>query len=142
VTEKITKASIYKKCWIPVFFGIGILAVCSSSAMANDLKVEWRFKAGHECNYKSPQINLKNIPAGTVKLSVSMEDLDNYSSAHGGGNVDYGGNGFVPEGALGSFKGPCPPDEHRYEITVIAQDKTGKTLAKGVGMRECCDQFK
>ena len=142
MTEKKTKTLIHKKYWIPVFFGIGILAVCSSSSMANDLKVGWKWKSGHECYIKSPQINLKNVPTGTVKLSVSMEDLDNSSSDHGGGNVDYGGKGFVPEGALGSFKGPCPPDEHKYEITVIAQDKTGKTLAKGVGMRECCDQFK
>ena len=70
-----------------------------------------------------------------------MVDLDNPNSDHGGGHVDYGGKGFVPEGALQNFRGPCPPGEHRYEITVIARDKTGKTLAKGVGMRECCDQF-
>jgi phosphatidylethanolamine-binding protein (PEBP) family uncharacterized protein len=142
VTEKTTKASIYKNCWIPVFFAIGILTVCSASAMANDVKVEWKWKEGHECYTKSPQINLKNVPAGTAKLSISMVDLDFTGFDHGGGDVDYGGKGIVPEGALSYYKGPCPPDEHRYEITVIAQDKTGKTLGKGVGMRECCDQFK
>ena len=140
VTEKEPKIK-ERTCWISVFFLIGMLAVCSSSAIANDLKVEWKFKAGHECYYKSPQIDLTNVPDGTAKLYISMSDLSN-GNYHGGGDVDYGGKGTVPEGAISGYRGPCPPSTHEYEITVIAQDKTGKTLTKGVGIRECCDQFK
>jgi len=139
LTENKTKTFIYTKYWMPVFFGIGILVVVSSSAMASEFKVEWEWKKENICYHKSPQINLKNVPAETTKLSISMVDLDRRGNYHGGGSVDYGGKGTVPKGALGNFNGPCPPDgEHRYEITVIAFDETGKNLAKGVGMRECC----
>jgi phosphatidylethanolamine-binding protein (PEBP) family uncharacterized protein len=67
-----------------------------------------------------------------------MVDLSQGNN-HGRGSVDYGGKGTVPKGALGNFMGPCPPGgEYRYAITVIAYDKTGKNLAKVIGMRKCC----
>lgn len=57
-----------------------------------------------------------------------MSDLDASSFNHGGGTVEYTGQNELPYGAF-SYRGPCPPIRHIYQIYVQALDAAGKTLA-------------
>ena len=119
-----------------------LVFISSHEAIAGDLTVEWEWKSGHKCYYKSPQINLTGVPDSTVKFSVKMVDLDMTSFNHGGGKVDNDGSGVIREGALSYYKGPCPPaGGHQYEITVNAMDASGSMIAKGKAVRSCCSQF-
>jgi hypothetical protein len=115
-----------------------------NQARAGDVKiitVEFQFKDDHYCKYISPKIVLKNIPPATIFLRVAMTDLSN-GNDHGGATIPYSGNNIILENALndypgGTYKGPCPPTAHSYEITVkaLARDR-GTVLAVGSSVRE------
>jgi hypothetical protein len=102
------------------------------------LVVDWDWKRSHECKPVSPAIKVTGIPADARTLAVSMIDHDMRSYDHGGGNVAVSGESSftLPEGALQSYKGPCPPNfrsfGHDYEFIVRAIAADGKTeLARG-----------
>ncbi|QPC95285.1 phospholipid-binding protein [Mesorhizobium sp. INR15] len=77
---------------------------------------------------KSPPITLSGVPAETKKLQFKMVDLDAIDFTHGGGTVVFGGQKSLAYGAF-SYRGPCPPQPHTYEISVKALDGNGKTIA-------------
>lgn len=80
----------------------------------------------------SPRFTLVDVPSGTTKLNFQMTDLNKPSFHHGGGTVDYRGQGEVPCGAFSkSFVGPSPPpgEVHTYEFTVKALGANGAPLA-------------
>ena len=108
---------------------------------AKTLIVKFQFKSDHYCKYMSPKIMLGNLPPETRFLRVTMTDLSN-GNDHGGGTIPYSGSNIILEDALndhpgGTFKGPCPPTTHFYEITVkaLAQDRD-TVLGEGSAVRE------
>lgn len=103
----------------------------AKNASVLDVNFTWSERSG--CSIVSPVIEVGNIPQGTHYLSVEMKDLDKLSYYHGGGEVAYSGNGVIPEGALTSYRGPCPPaGSHTYKFTVQALNKS-KDLILGEG---------
>jgi phosphatidylethanolamine-binding protein (PEBP) family uncharacterized protein len=84
----------------------------------------------------SPPFTLSHVPVGTKKLNFNMVDLDFTAFHHGGGDVAYDGKDAIPRGALGDYRGPCPPTPHHYEWTVQALDSGGKVLAETKVMHE------
>ncbi|HBK79214.1 MAG TPA: hypothetical protein DDZ83_05940 [Nitrospinae bacterium] len=82
---------------------------------------------------------MSNVPKGTKYLDFAVIDLDFTAANHGGGEVEYKGSGKIAENALDGYKGPCPPVEHRYEITVQAlNDKKELVLGRGKAVRNWC----
>jgi len=118
--------------------GLAVLASCSTTKIAEnavplDVSYSWTAKSG--CQPVSPPITVNNVPSNTKYLRVSMKDLDAPNYHHGGGEVAYSGSGAIPEGALKSFEGPCPPGGfHRYVITVQALN-ADKSLVIGQGKK-------
>jgi phosphatidylethanolamine-binding protein (PEBP) family uncharacterized protein len=100
------------------------------------LDVDFTWKKKHRCSAESPELKLEGIPADTVELRITMIDHDMRSYDHGGGSVrDQAGfpsSYTVNEGALKSYKGPCPPhSSHDYEFIVVALDKAKNAIGKG-----------
>ena len=103
------------------------------------MTVDFDFKRKHQCSDQSPALTVKGIPAGTIELSVTMIDHDMKTFDHGAGFVQ-NGSGFpaetiIPEGALKSYKGPCPPNfssfGHDYEFIVKAKSKDAELAKAG-----------
>lgn len=113
--------------------------VFSSIACAQDINIDWTWKKEHYCNDTSPALMVSGVPVGTQKLQFQMNDLDFNNFNHGGGTVDYTGDGgkmTVPDGALKEFKGPCPRQHfnnfgHDYVIAVKALAADGAVLGTG-----------
>ena len=104
-------------------------SIISSSAMADEFDITFKFERKHKCSSTSPKITLSNIPEGTQTFKAKLVDHDNPFN-HGGGTVANDGSGVLGEGALTEgYAGPCPPSPHLYEITVKALDANGKELA-------------
>lgn len=105
------------------------LVLSTSLASALDLQVSWAGTGG--CfDPASPVMTVNGAPKGTASLRFVMMDLDYTSFDHGGGTIAYA----EPKIAKGAFtyKGPCPPSQHRYRWTVWALDAGGKELGKAV----------
>lgn len=117
------------------------LAICSAGAQAQGtLSVDWTWKRSHQCTKVSPELKVGGLPAGTRTLQVKMVDNDAPAYPHGGGEVAAGGkSATVPEGALKSYTGPCPPNfgnfGHDYAITVTAVGADGKVLGTGTATK-------
>ena len=97
-----------------------------------------------EMSHRSPELRLDHLPPDTRKLTVEMVDLDLLSFKHGKDTVPAAGpSATLPEGALASWLGPCPPTgyDHRYEMRVQALDAQDRPLAAGKEVRTCCKQF-
>ena len=100
------------------------LSLSVSSAFAFSTSFTW-------CS-GSPRFTLSDVPQGTAKLDLRVTDLNKPSFHHGGGTVDYHGQGEVPCGAFAKgFVGPSPPpgEVHTYEFTVKALGANGAPLA-------------
>ena len=100
------------------------LSLSVSSAFAFSASFTW-------CS-GSPRFTLSDVPSGTAKLDLRMTDLNKPGFHHGGGTVDYHGQGEIPCGAFAKgFVGPSPPpgEVHTYEFTVKALGANGAPLA-------------
>ena len=102
-----------------------------------DFSIDWQWKASHRCNNTSPALSLTDIPEGTKKISIQMNDLDFQNKSHGGDTIDHaeGNSAEIPEGALkANYLGPCPNNfssfGHSYQITARALDSNNNELAK------------
>ena len=107
------------------------LSLSASSAFAFSTSFTW-------CS-GSPRFTLSDVPSGTAKLDFHMTDLNKPSFHHGGGTVDYRGQGEVPCGAFAKgFVGPSPPpgEVHTYEFTVKALGANGAPLATTTARRK------
>ena len=82
------------------------------------------------CKTISPAFSVKDVPAGTKKLSFVMHDEQAPYFPHGGSTVNYAG-ATVPQGAI-HYTGPCPPEgqTHHYVWAIEALDAKGHVLAK------------
>lgn len=104
-----------------------LLMGTAGSASAMSMSFEWG--PTKKCfDSKSPPISLSDVPSGTAKLRFKMVDLNAIGYPHGGATVTYSGKNKLAYGAF-RYKGPCPPAQHTYQITVDALDKSGKKLA-------------
>ena len=106
-------------------------ALVASGASASGMGVSFEWGPTKKCfDPKSPPITLSGVPKGTAKLEIRMVD-SNSAYEHGGGTVTYKGQTSLPYGAF-RYKGPCPDSgTHFYNITVKAEDTSGKVLASG-----------
>ena len=121
-----------------VVVGLSVLTGCAGAPVSKnlvkmDVDFNWTSRSG--CSAVSPPINLSNVPAGTQQIKVHMIDKQYPMFNHGGGEVTYAGN-TLPEGALKSYYGPCPPNgSHDYEMTVNALDANGVVVGRGKAVR-------
>ncbi len=125
------------KCLIAT--GTAALAIASftSSSWADEFSVvgfSWgnirNCNSGSPNTVSNPEFTLSGIPAGTVKFSMYMIDLDAPSFNHGGGKAEYTGGDKIMPGAF-KYKSPCPPGGvHRYVWRITAKNKDGKTIGK------------
>jgi phosphatidylethanolamine-binding protein (PEBP) family uncharacterized protein len=107
------------------------LSLSTSSAFAFSASFTW-------CS-GSPRFQVTDVPSGTAKLDFHMTDLNKPNFHHGGGMVDYRGQGEVPCGAFAKgFVGPSPPpgEVHTYEFTVKALGANGAPLATTTARRK------
>ncbi len=116
------------------------LAGCETMPIAENaatLDVSFAWPKNAQCFGHSPQFQIGNIPKGTKYLEFNMRDL-NATYRHGGGTVEYTGSSTIPEGALKSYQGPCPPSgAHTYEFTVKAVNaEKNLVLGQGVAKRK------
>ena len=100
-------------------------SVLGAAALALSLNATgaFAFSASFTWCSGSPRFALTDVPSGTAKLDFHMTDLNKPSFHHGGGTVDYRGQGEVPCGAFAKgFVGPSPPvgEVHTYEFTIKA----------------------
>lgn len=103
-----------------------LLAGCASQ-QSEGLDATLRLNNMHRCSRISPEIDLVNIPAGTVRFEVKLEDMRETRKIHGGGSWANDGSNIIPEGALTRhYIGACPPagttGNYRYVITAVDAD--------------------
>ncbi|MCB1923579.1 MAG: phospholipid-binding protein [Gammaproteobacteria bacterium] len=125
---------------VPIALLSVTLTGCLSVPVAENaaqLTVDWQWSEKSGCTDVSPAITVGNVPAATKYLRIRMSDLDKPTFSHGGGEVAYTGDKMVPEGALNSYYGPCPPSgAHRYEFVVRALNaEKNLVLGEGKNMR-------
>lgn len=110
-----------------------VILLASTINAAAEMSVSFEWGPTKKCDTKSPPISVRDAPEGTVKLQISMTDINVPDYRHGGGTVAYATS--VPYGAF-RYKGPCPPSgKHKYRFTVKALDANKKTLATATASR-------
>lgn len=133
-----------KAWWIALML---FVAGCTTTRLGDNLDrgtigIEFSFKRHNMCNNgSSPALVLSNLPEGTVRLKVTMRDLDHPIADHGGGVLENFSGHTVPEGALKQYSGPCPMmsdlRRYKYVMKVVAYDANGTQLAFGQKMKLC-----
>lgn len=125
-------------CVLLLLFAVACKTTGEGGGGAESLDVSFEFAERHGCSNLSPEIRVGNVPVGTESFSVKLKDFNAPGWNHGGGTVDYDGDGVIPEGALTSgYNGPCPPSgRHTYQFTVKARDAQGNTLSVGKAKRK------
>ena len=79
----------------------------------------------HRCSRVSPEITVRNIPAGTDSFVVRLIEADAQERYCGGGSWRNDGTGVIPEGALTQhYQGPCPQagQKRTYHYVVSAME--------------------
>lgn len=104
---------------------VSLLAICHP-ASADPMSLEFSWRGAHGCVtlFPNPEIHLRNVPAGSTSLSLT---LTQGAREMGGQDVPVPGNGILPFGAIRTF-GPCNPG--LYEWTVLAKSSTGEVLSE------------
>ena len=113
-----------------------LVAACAGGQTAQrgapELGVEFSWAGVPPCSNVSPRIVLRDVPAATKRFRVELVDIDTAFARHGGGEVDVAPSGVIAEGALKSYRGPCPSQQPIvYEMRVEALDAGGQVLARG-----------
>ena len=81
---------------------------------------------------RSPEIHLKNVPAGVDHLSIGFDDATN-EWEHGGGIIPYDGSGVINAGALKEFKGLTTTWAFpKIRLTVKAFNMSNQLVGKGI----------
>ncbi|WGD50658.1 hypothetical protein QA641_34495 [Bradyrhizobium sp. CB1650] len=88
------------------------------------LEFSWRGAQGCVTLFPNPEIRLRNVPAGSASVSVTLTQGDREM---GGQDVPVPGNGILPSGTIRTFA-PCKPG--LYEWTVLAKSSTGQVLSE------------
>lgn len=129
----VLKGVFMRKAFCVVLWSMALPAFAQSNII-----VDWEWKVSHLCSTTSPGLVVSGIPSEARSLQVTMVDLDFTKFNHGGGSAAVAGETSItiPEGALRSYRGPCPPNfpnfGHDYQFTVQAIAGDGKTeLSRG-----------
>ncbi len=89
------------------------------------------FAPENACSRTSPAFYVGNVPEPAVLVCLSVLDL-NLGFDHGGGCVVPPPAGYVNQGALSRYLGPCPRNEpHTYRFRVDAVNEFGRILGLG-----------
>src|SRR5260370_14354982 len=74
----------------------------AATALADEahLQIDFSWAQTQMCTSESPEIHVSNVPNGTVKFEVILQDLDVPTYHHGGGTVVANPKGDIPTGAL------------------------------------------
>src|SRR5206468_797830 len=88
---------------------VALVSCMAATALADEarLQVDFSWAKTERCTTASPAIHVSNVPNGTVKFEVVLQDLDAPGYHHGGGTVQASAGGDVPAGALNDYNGPC-----------------------------------
>lgn len=80
---------------------------------------------------QSPEIRLTGLPTGVVSFDMRMTDFESPHYRHWNEAITYQGS-TIPAGQATSYRGPgCPPNGHRYRISVLAKDARQQPIAHG-----------
>lgn len=107
-----------------------LLAGCASR-QEDGMGAELQLRPMHRCSRVSPEIDLVNVPSGTTRFDVKLEDVQDARKIHGGGSWPNDGSNTIPEGALTRhYIGACPPagTSGSYQYIVSAIDDNGQIL--------------
>jgi hypothetical protein len=88
------------------------------------LEFSWRGAHGCVTLFPNPEIRLRNVPAGSASVSLT---LTQGAREMGGQDVPVPDNGIFPVGTIRTF-GPCKPG--LYEWTAVAKSSTGQVLSE------------
>ena len=104
---------------------------------AAKMDVAFSWEGTPACSHESPEIQVSNVPDGTVSLRVKLKNVKVPEWNQGGGSVAYDGSGIIPAGALDiGYNGPCPPDGRiKYEFSVMAVNGEGAIIGFGKARR-------
>jgi phosphatidylethanolamine-binding protein (PEBP) family uncharacterized protein len=80
---------------------------------------------------RSPKITVSDLPAGVVSYDVKMTDLDSPGFRHWNETIK-SHEPTIPAGNGANYVGPgCPPNGHRYRISLIARNTQQEPIAYG-----------
>jgi phosphatidylethanolamine-binding protein (PEBP) family uncharacterized protein len=117
---------------------IGCVA-CTSQGPALDtsqlqkIGVDYRLTEQDICKdgRRSPEITVADLPAGVVSYDVKMTDVDSPGFRHWNETIR-SQEPTIPAGRGAHYLGPgCPPNGHRYRISVIARNRQQEAVAYG-----------
>src|SRR6266478_3319662 len=115
--------------------GCGLLVSCIAATAFGEeaqLQIDFPWAQTERCTSESPEIHVSNVPNGTVRFEVVLQDLDVPTYHHGGGTVVTNPKADISAGALNDYNGPCPPSgSHTYRFTVNALDASGNKIGTG-----------
>lgn len=102
-----------------------------ASRQDEGLDAKLRLNNMHRCSRISPEFDLINIPDGTTRFEVKLENLSDPRKFHGGGSWANDGSNSIPEGALTRhYIGACPSAGAigNYQYVITALDANGQPL--------------
>lgn len=108
-----------------------LLTGCASRQDDGTMDASLVLRAMHRCSRVSPEIDLVNVPSGTTRFDVKLEDKQDARKFHGGGSWANDGSNVIPEGALTRhYIGACPPPGTggSYQYVITAVDANGQPL--------------
>lgn len=128
---------------VSILVSLGLFA---SIASAQEFAIEFEWgdiplcTSGSPNTVPNPRFVLSGVPDGTKVISFKMTDLDVPSYNHGGGKIEYTGQGVVEPGAF-KYKSPCPPNgSHTYEWKAYAKNKDS-FFAKKLGTAKAKQEY-
>lgn len=111
---------------------IGLLLAGCASRQDEGMSAAVVLRDMHRCSRVSPEIDLNNVPSGTTRFDVKLEDVRDARKMHGGGSWANDGTNIIPEGALTKhYIGACPPagTSGSYQYVINAVGESGQSLA-------------
>lgn len=113
----------------------GLLLAGCASHQGDGMSAAVVMRDMHRCSRVSPEIDLNNVPSGTTRFDVKLENMSDPRRFHGGGTWAHDGSNTIPEGALTRhYIGACPPagTQGSYQYVITALDEAGHSLAERV----------
>ena len=126
------ETAVMKRIALASRLGCGLLVSSTAFADETQLQIDFSWAQTQRCTSESPEIHVSNVPNGTVRFEVVLQDLDVPTYHHGGGTVVAGPKADISAGALNDYNGPCPSSgSHTYRVTVNALGTSGNKIVTG-----------
>ena len=122
-----------------VAIGFTVCVACGSQDPAIDtsklqkIGVDYQLTEQAICKdgKRSPAITVTDLPAGVVSYDIKMTDLDSPGFRHWNETIK-SQEPTIPAGKGANYVGPgCPPNGHRYRISLIARNTQQEPIAYG-----------